>query len=114
MHFDVNRRSTSPTAMGLRPPFFFFTDSKVAPQRYDAISGGASPAARRLTVAVIALRARVPQLAVGQQVVSLRWLALRREGPGAESEGNDRRARTHAHRRGTEIGGVDGREGGRD
>ena len=36
-------------------------------------------------MAVIALRARVPQLAVGQRVASLKWLALRREGPGAES-----------------------------
>ena len=67
-------------------------------------------------MAVIALRARVPQLAVGQRVASLRWLALRRDGPGAESEGNDRRA-LGTHRRGIEIGGggdVDGREGGGD
>ena len=64
----------------------------MAPQREDATSGGAPPAARRLTVAVIALRARVPQLAVGERVASRRWLALRREGPGAEPEGNDRRA----------------------
>ena len=102
--------------MGLRPPFFFLMASKVAPQRYDAISGGAPPAAKRLTAAVITLRARVPQLAVGQRVASLRWLALRREGPGAELEGNDRRA-LDTHRRGTEMGGgggVDGRGGGGD
>ena len=86
--------------MGLRPQFFFLTASKVAPQRYDAISGGAPPAAKRLMVAVIALRARVPQLADGQRVASLRWLALRREGPGTESEGNDRRA-LDTHRGGT-------------
>ena len=43
-------------------------------------------------MAVIALRVRVPQLAVGQRVASLKWLALRKEGHGADSEGNDRRA----------------------
>ena len=100
--------------MGLRPPFFFFTASKVATQGYDTISGGAPLAAWRLTVAVIALRTRVPQLAVRQRVASHRWLALRREGPGVESEGNDRRA-PDTQRRRTEIGGggvIDGREGG--
>ena len=64
-------------------------------------------------MAVIGLRARVPQLAVGQRVASL---ALRREGPGAESEGNDRRA-LDTHQGGTEIGGgggIDGRGDGGD
>ena len=97
--------------IGLRPPFSFFTASKVAPQRYDAISGGAPPAAKRLTVAAIALRARVPQLAVRQRVASLRWLALRREGPGTELEGKDRRARD-TQWRGTEIGSGGRVEGG--
>ena len=47
-HLEVSRRSTFPTAMERRPPFFFWQARRVAPQRWGKTGGGERSAARRL------------------------------------------------------------------
>lgn len=75
--------------MGRSPPFYFFTASRLAPQRWGATSAGARPVARMLTKSVRALKARAPRAAAGERIASFKWLAWSREGPGAESEGKE-------------------------
>ena len=40
-HLETSRRSTSPMAIGLSPPFFFQMARRVAPQRWGRMEGGA-------------------------------------------------------------------------
>ena len=83
MHFEVNLHNTSPTAMGRRPPPLFLEANKVAPHRWGTTPGGTCPKQRRF---ITLLRARTTALALsgeGQKAASLRWFALRAEGPAA-------------------------------
>ena len=88
-HFDIRRRSTSPTAIGRWPPFFFLLARSEAPQRCGVMVGGARPAARRLTKLVRKARIRFAWSGEGQPTASRRWLGRRPEGPGAEPLGKD-------------------------
>ena len=47
-HLEVSHCSTSPTAMGRRPPLVFWQARRVAPQRWGKTGGGERSAARRL------------------------------------------------------------------
>ena len=47
-HFEVSLCRTSPTAIGCRPPFFFFEANRIAPHRLWTTSRGAFPEHRQL------------------------------------------------------------------
>ena len=68
------------------------SNRSVAPQRWGITSRGALPEQRWFTVAVTARRALLPRSGQGQNTASLKWLALKSDGPGAESPGKECRA----------------------
>ena len=88
-HSDTRRRSTSPMAMGRRPPFFFLLARSEAPQRCGVMVGGARPAARMLMKLVREARTRFAWSGEGQPTASRRWLGRSPEGPRAELLGKD-------------------------
>ena len=92
MHLEVSRRKTSLTAMGRRPHPFLLQGRREAPQRCGMTSSGAWPAHNSLTTPVRARVAWAAQSGEGHCSASLKWFALRPDGPGAESAGKELRA----------------------
>ena len=59
----------------------------------------------------MACRQRAPHAAEGHKIASFRWLARNREGPGAESDGNERRTLETSLEETTMEGGEETKDG---
>ena len=80
MHLETNLRNTSPTAIGRRPPPFFFTANRLAPHKcQDHILWNFARNKQVNNFGECMNSRRSP----GQKIASLRWFALRPDGPGA-------------------------------
>ena len=73
---------------------FLFEANRIAPHRSGTTSRGAYPEHRHLITLVKACRTELARSGEGQKTASLKWLALKPEGPGAVPLGKDIRAFT--------------------
>ena len=90
-HFEIIRRSTSPTAIGQMLPSFIWDACKVASQKWGMRSCGAWPDWSKLTTLEIKFKAEDALEGVGERTAFFKWLALRPVGHRADHKGRDLR-----------------------